>query len=367
MIKSVTNLRRMDPGFQTANIFTARVGFPAGYSDTLMQARFYERLRERLAALPGAQAAAIASVLPGLGSDEGNLMIDGIAYGTENDVPRVRYVAVSPGYFETFVIRPLRGRLLDATDRAGGDAVLVVNQTFADKYFPGVDAIGRRVRQGGLQSKLPWMTIVGIVPPMYTGDTERPHEPMYFVPLAQHHTTFVSMAVRTAGMPMALSTPVREVVAQLEPDIPIYRVNSMEKAYAQPTWFIRVFGVMFMIFGGIALFLASVGLYAVMSFSVSRRTREVGIRMALGAQASQVLRLIFRQVLWQIALGIPLGLGLAVIVANGAQVLLFDVQPLDPTIYLGVVAVLTLVGLTACFVPARRATRVDPMVALHTD
>jgi len=173
--------------------------------------------------------------------------------------------------------------------------------------------------------------------------------------------------VRTAGPPMAISTAVREVVAQLEPDIPVYRVNSMAKADAQPTWFIRVFGAMFMIFGGIALFLASVGLYAVMSFSVARRTREVGIRMALGARGGQVLRLIFKQGLWQIALGIPLGLALAVVVANGSQVILFDVQPLDPGIYLGVVAVLTVVGLTACLVPARRATRVDPMVALHSE
>jgi predicted permease len=368
MIKSVTNLQRMDPGFQIANIFTARVGFPAiGYSDTVMQARFYDQLRERLGALPGVQSVSISSTLPGIGNDEGSMMIDGVAYATANDVPRGMFTTVSPGYFETFVIRATRGRLIDATDRAGGNDVMVVNQTFADKYFPGVDAIGRRVRQGGLQSKQPWMTIVGIVPSIYSGDTEHPREAMYYVPLAQHHSNFVSMAVRTAGPPMALSTPVREVVAQLQPDIPIYRVSSMEKAYALPTWFIRVFGVMFMIFGGIALFLASIGLYAVMSFSVARRTREVGIRMALGAKGSQVVRMIFRQGLWQIALGIPIGLGLAVVVAYGSQVLLFDVQPLDPFIYSGVVVVLTLVGLTACFVPARRATRVDPMVALHTD
>ena len=367
MIKSVTNLERMDPGFQTANMFTARVAFPAGYTDTLMQAQFYERLRERLAALPGAQAAAITSVLPGVGTDEGNLMIDGIAYTTPNDVPRVRYLSVSTNFFETFVIHAVRGRLLDATDRAGGNPVVVVNQAFADRFFPGVDPIGRRVRQGGLQSSSPWLTIVGVVPANYTGDTNEPHAAMYYLPLAQHHEGFVTMVVRTAGAPMSLAAPVREVVAQLQPDIPIYRVQSMEKAIAQPTWFIRVFGVMFMIFGAIALFLASVGLYAVMSFSVSRRTREVGIRMALGAQASQVQRLILRQGLWQIALGIPLGLGLAVVVAFGSQVLLFDVQPLDPGIYLGVVAVLTLVGLTACFVPARRATRVDPMVALHSE
>src|SRR5262249_5962960 len=158
------------------------------------------------------------------------------------------------------------------------------------------------------QSTAPWRTIVGVIPTLYTGDTDEPRAPAYLLPMAQHHEAFVSMVARTSGPPMALTTTVREIVAQLQPDIPIYRVNSMEKAYAQPTWFIRVFGTMFMIFGGIALFLASVGLYAVMSFSVSRRTREVGIRMALGAQGTQVLRLIFRQGLWQIAIGLPLGL-----------------------------------------------------------
>jgi predicted permease len=367
MIKSVTNLQRMDPGFQTANIFTARVGFPMGYTDTLAQARFYEKLRERLGALPGAQSAALMSGLPGVFNDIHSLMIDGVVYQKESDVPHVYELTVSPGFFETFAVRALRGRLIEESDRAGGNDVVVVNQTFADKYFPGVDAIGRRVRQGGLQSKEPWMTIVGVVPTAYSGDTDNPRQAMYYVPLAQHHTNFISMAVRTAAMPMALSAPVREAVAQLEADIPVYRVQSMEKAYAQPTWFIRVFGVMFMIFGAIALFLASIGLYAVMSFSVARRTREVGIRMALGAKGSQVLRLIFRQGLWQIAFGIPLGLGLAVVVAYGSQVILFDVQPLDPVIYSAVVVVLTLVALTACLVPARRATRVDPMVALHSD
>jgi predicted permease len=367
MIKSVTNLQRMDPGFQVANIYTARVGFPLGYTDTLQQARFYEQLRVRLGALPGVEAASISSWLPGIGTDGGSLMIDGAAYATPNDVPRADYVSVSPGFFDTFKIRALRGRLVDETDRAGGNPVVVVNQTFADKFFPGVDAIGRRVRQGGLKSTQPWMTIVGIIPSTYTGDTEKPREPMYYVPIAQVHASFVSIAVRTAGDPMAVATAVRENVAQLEPDIPVYRVKTMAKAYAEPTWFIRVFGVMFMIFGAIALFLASVGLYAVMSFSVARRTREVGIRMALGAKGSQVLGLVFRQGIWQIALGIPIGLGLAVVVAYGSQVLLFDVQPLDPTIYASVVGVLTAVALTACLVPARRATRVDPMVALHTD
>ena len=367
MIKSVTNLQRMDPGFRTANLFTARVGFPAGYTDTVAQEQFHERLRDRLAALPGVQAATIVSWLPSVGNDMGPIALEGQAYASANDLPHVRYNSVYPGFFETFDIRAVRGRLLDASDRSGSEPVAVINQAFADKYFPGLDPLGRRFRQGGLQSTQPWRTIVGVIPTLFTGDTEEPRAPAYVLSMAQHHEPFVTMVARTAGAPMGLTSAVREIVAQLQPDIPIYRVNSMEKAYAQPTWFIRVFGTMFMIFGAIALFLASIGLYAVMSFSVSRRTREVGIRMALGAQGGQVLRLIFRQGLWQIAIGLPLGLALATVMAQGSKIILFDVQPVDPGIYLGVMGVLAAVGLAACLVPARRATRVDPLVALHTD
>ena len=367
MIKSVTKLKTMDPGFRTANIFTARVGFPAEYKDTLTQARFHEQLRERLAALPGARSAAIASSLPGVGSNEDNMMVDGTTYATDNEVPNVRWTAVSPGYFETFEIKALRGRLLDERDRAGGNPVIVVNQALADKYFPGADPIGRRIREGGLKSALPWMTIVGIVPTTYSGEPDAPRGAMYYAPLQQHHSSFASMAVKTAGAPMALTGAVREAVAQLNADIPIYRTYTMDEALARPTWYIRTFGTMFMIFGFAALFLASLGLYAVMSFAVRRRTREVGIRMALGAQAGQVVGLIFRQGAWQVGVGIALGLVLAATLAKYTQVILFDVKPRDPAIFGGVVLVLAAVGLGACLVPARRATRVDPLVALRAE
>ena len=187
------------------------------------------------------------------------------------------------------------------------------------------------------------------------------------MPLAQSHSNFVSLAVRTTGSPMSLTPQVRQAVASLNPDIPLYWVYSMAEAFERPTWFIRVFGTMFMIFGLIALFLASVGLYAVMSFSVSRRVREVGIRMALGAQGGDVVRMIFGQGAWQLGLGLVLGLGLAAAVAQLMQVILFDVRPRDPATFGGVAVVLALAGLAACMIPARRATRVDPLVALRAE
>ena len=175
------------------------------------------------------------------------------------------------------------------------------------------------------------------------------------------------IAARTAGSPLAITQGVREAVASLNADIPLYWVQPFEDAVAQSLWFVRVFGGMFMIFGFVALFLASVGLYAVMSFSVSRRTREVGIRMALGAQGRDVVGMIFGQGLWQLGIGMAVGLTLALGISQLLKIVLFQVQPRDPVIFGGVAVVLIIVGLIACLVPARRATLVDPLVALRSD
>jgi putative ABC transport system permease protein len=369
MIKSVTKLKTMDPGFRTNNIFTARVGFPATYTDTALQKRFHEDLRQRLMAIPGAGQASIMAGLPAIGGNGGDFTVEGVTYSEDRDVPNVDWNAVSAGFFETFNIRPTRGRVINENDREAGLPVVVVNQLFVDRYLEGKDPLSRRIRLGGRNgdNRNPWMTIVGVVPTVYSGDTDEPREPEFYVPLTQHHSSFASMAVQTTGEPMAITAAVRNTVRALNPDIPIYFVYSMEEAFARPTWFIRVFGTMFMIFGLIALFLASVGLYAVMSFAVSRRVREVGIRMALGAQGRDVVRMIFGQGAWQLGVGLVLGLGLAAGVAQLLTIILFDVQPRDPAIFLSVVLVLAMAGMAACLVPARRATRIDPLVALRAD
>ena len=367
MIKSVTKLRNMDPGFRSHDVFTARIGFPSTYTDTAAQKQFMVQLREKLAALPGVRAAALASNLPGTGgSNGGPLMVEGVSYAAERDIPNTRWYATSDGYFEAFGVTPLEGRGITATDRAEAPPVAVVNKAFADKFFPGTDPVGHRIRDGGLTSTNPWMTIVGVVPTMFSGDAEHPRVPAYYAPLSQHHSNFVSIVARTSGPPMQVTQAVRGAVAQLNADIPLYFVYSMDEALARPLWYIRVFGTMFMIFGGIALFLAATGLYAVMSFSVSRRTKEVGIRMALGAQAGQVIRMMFRQGAWQLGLGITFGLLLAAAIGRATSVILFEVQPRDPQVFGGVVAVLAIAGILACLIPARRATRIDPLTALRS-
>jgi predicted permease len=367
MIKSVTRLQNVDPGFRTTDIFTARMGFPATYTDTAMQKQFYVQLRERLGQIPGAQNAAITSGLPAVNEGGGNFTVEGVVYDRDEDVPDARNLSVSAGFFETFDIPLQQGRVINASDREDGLPVAVINRTFADRFFPNQDPVGRRIRQGGRTSTAPWRTIVGIVPSTFSGDPEEQRRPGFYIPLAQNHSNFVSLAVRTTGTPMTITPQVRQAVQSLNPDIPLYWVYSMAEAFERPTWFIRVFGTMFMIFGLIALFLASVGLYAVMSFSVSRRVREVGIRMALGAQGGDVVKMIFGQGAWQLGLGLGFGLALAAASAQVMQVILFDVPPRDPITYASVALVLASAGLLACLIPARRATRVDPIVALRAE
>jgi predicted permease len=367
MIKSVTNLRTMDPGFTTHDVFTARVGFPAGMNDTVAQRQFFVQLAERVERMPGVQAATVSSGLPGARQNGSgtNFAVEGKSYA-RTDYPNTRMFAVTPGFFSTLSI-PLRdGRLFNSGDRFGGLPVVIVNERFARQHFPG-GALGHRVRFGDAKSTQPWLTIVGVVPTIFGGQQNDPRPAMVFRPLEQEHSSFNYISARTAASPMSIVGPVRDIAAQLNPDIPLYWVMSLDTAIAAPLWFVRVFGTMFMIFGFIALFLASVGLYAVMSFSVSRRTREVGIRMALGAGARDVIRMIFGQGLVQVSVGLVVGLGLALGISQLLSIILFEVQPRDPIVFGGVAALLLTTGGLACLIPAQRATKVDPLTALRAE
>lgn len=369
MIKSVTKANSRDTGFAMSSVFTARVGFPSSYTDTVAQAQFFEQLAERAAGLPGVEAAAIASGLPGAqqGFGQNLLMLDGRSYERNVDLPSARVGSVSAGFFNTLEIPLRQGRVFDGTDRAGSLPVAIVNERFVRQHYPDGEALGKRVRLGGLESTDAWLTIVGVIPDLFAGDPEDPRPPLVFRPFAQARSAFAYVATRTAGDPMTLAAPVREAVASIDPDIPIYWPMTLEAAVAEPLWFVRVFGTMFAIFGLVALFLASIGLYAVMSFAVSRRTREVGIRMALGSSPARVVRLIFTHGAWQLGIGLAIGLVLAAGISRLLDVILFDVQPLDPVVFAAVAATLAAAGSLACLLPARRATRVDPAEAMRAE
>ena len=376
MVKSVVELRTHDYGFPVDGLFTARIGlFESDYPTPDDRVRFFDGLRSRLAERPGVRAVALTDSLPILGSPRDHFALRGTS-ADDNDLPRARRVTVSPGFFETFGLRALSGRTFTDHDRRDSQAVALVNRPFAERYFPGENPIGRQVRLGradvagaaeqGDQTE-PWRTIVGVVPDMELGGPREEDPEGIYVPLAQSDVGFASLVARTEGDPMALTPAVRQAIGDLDPYLPIYWVRTLTEAIHKQNWFVDVFGTIFGIFGVSGLLLAVIGLYGVMSFSVQRRTHEVGIRMALGADSGKILRLMVRQGAIQVGVGTVLGVGLALALSRGIQILLFGVEPWDLGIFTTIVAVLVVTSLAAALLPARRAAVVDPAVALRRD
>lgn len=369
MIKSVVKANTRDTGYATSSVFTARVGFPVSYTDSAAQALFFEQLGQRVAEIPGVQAATVSSGLPAARQGFGGVSfaLEGQTYERDAEMPSVETGRVSATFLETLQIPLREGRSFTAADRQGTLPVAIVNERFVRQFLGGESALGKRVRLGGAESTAPWLTIVGVIGDIFGGDPDDPRPAILLEAMSQSHTSFAYISARTAGDPMSLTAPIREVVASLNPDIPIYWPMTLRQAIAEQLWFVRVFGTMFAIFGVVALFLASIGLYAVMSFSVSRRTREVGIRMALGSSPGRVLGLMVSNGAWQLGIGMVIGLALAAGVSRLLTVILFDVQPLDPAVFATVALALAASGGLACVIPARRATLVDPAVAMRAD
>jgi predicted permease len=368
MIKSVVKLRHVDFGFPSGEVFTSEIAlFDGARPDTAARIAFLDELLPRLAAIPGVRTAAIASTIPGEDGNFAYVAIEGLGYSTESDYPEMRYSAVTPGFFDIFNARPIQGRVIEASDRPGTLPVVVVNASFARAHFADQSPIGRRIRFGRSDSKEPWRTVVGVVPDRHMDGVEDEEPEGVYVPLAQRPQQYLSLVARVVGNPLALSAPVAAAVARLDPDLPVFNIMSHAELVARRTWYYRVFGTLFMAFGSVALFLAAIGLYGVMAFSVSRRRHEFGVRMALGASGRTIVRLVLGQGLRQLAIGIALGLGVGLLLARGLQIVLFGVNPSDAQVYAGIAAVLALTGVLACVIPARRASRIEPLIALRSD
>jgi putative ABC transport system permease protein len=369
MVRSIVKLRTFQYPYTTENIFTARVRlFDAEYPTPEARRGFFRSLTERLEALPGARSVALTTNLPS-NNDGRDIGIAGEVYARVQDHPTVASASVTPGFFRTFGTAVLRGRDFTTSDDASAAPVAIVNQAFVDRFFPGREPLGQRIAEvTGRDSLAPWKTIVGVVPNLhmegFDTDSRRPWG--YYAPLAQRDARYATIAIHAAGPDeMALTGGVRETVRSLNPNLPIFEVDSMEGAIRQATWFFYVFGSLFIVIGASALFMATVGLYGVLSFSVSRRTREMGIRMALGASARDVIRLVLRQGGKQMAAGLALGLLAAYGLTRVIGILMFEVTPQDPPVFVLVVVTIAAVGTFASLVPARRATRTQPTVALR--
>jgi putative ABC transport system permease protein len=371
----IQNVLKMDDRIEidTANLFTNRIAlFESAYPDEAQRARFFETLLGRLREDPAVVSAAASTYLPATGTWAPRFAMEGATYPKEEDQPRAHVAWVSAGFVHTFKGEVLRGRDFGAQDTPTSLPVALVNRSFAEKFWPGQDPIGRRIRFSDAEDPAaePWRTVIGVVPDLGMNSIEDNEfgPEGFFIPLSQDCPGFVSLVVRTRDPnPLSITERVRAHVTALDKDLPIYFVRSMEEVVAQTGFFQNLFATLFAIFGMVALVLASVGIYGVIAFSVEQRTQEIGIRMALGAQQSSVLGLILRQGMLQLVLGLGLGLVPAWLLGKALSGILVGVQPYDPPTFVGVCLLLASVALFACWVPAQRASRTDPLVAIRYD
>ena len=374
MVKSIVNLRNVDLGFETESVLTGRIGlFEADYPTAESRDQFYERLKQRLAEEPGVLSAALGTSLPGMGTGQYFIAIEGEVYATDADYPIANTTAITEDYFDTFGVELLSGRDFEPLDLSGdGGEVAIISQTLADRRFSDTEALGRRIRIGTSDSDGQWRTIVGVVPDMHVGGgvggigDDRVSPERLFVPRGALGATFMSFAVRTQGPPETVAPGVRTLVAELDPNLPVYGLFPLDQAISQATWAFDLFGALFAIFGAAALLLAAVGLYGVMAFSVAQRQQEMGIRMALGADQGTILKLVLGKGGTQLALGITLGMLVGFAIVRPMQFILYGVEDGDPVVYGSILVTLGVAGLIACLVPARVATRVDPIAAMRT-
>ena len=363
MIESFVHLRAVDPGFQTANRLAMRIDLPAErYPDGARQARFFDQLLERLAAAPGVEGVAAAGRLPFAGGNSTRgLTLDHAA--PEPD-PGAGIRVISPDFFRVLGIPILRGRAFAGSDRDGAAPVAIVDQTMARRSWPNEDALGRRFRIG---DSGPWMEIVGVAGDVIHDDLREAPAPEFYVPYRQLPWTFMSVVIETPARPDAAIADVRRALAAVNPEVPVPAVRPMADLVRSSVSLDRFEMLLLAIFAGLALVLATVGLYGVMSFLVSRRTHEMALRLALGATAGDVWRLVVGDGLKLAATGIAAGVGLGLVLTRALGTWLFGVAPTDPVTFAGVALALALVAVVASAVPARRATRVDPMVSFRVE
>jgi predicted permease len=325
-------------------------------------------LKTRIESLPGVEASALTSNLPIWGQMDFTFELEGAPPVDRGRLPSVGGLVVSRDYFRVMQVWPRRGRVFTDSDEAKGSPAVIVNESFATKFWLGEDAIGKHVRVARHGTPQSWLTIIGVIPDIHQ-DFQDPlaHDPLIYLSYAREPQRSTFIVSRTRVPPTTLVKAFRREVQSLDENLPVYDVRSLDDRISQHHLNIGIFVALFTIFAAIALLLASVGLYAVIAHSVSQRTREIGLRMAVGGTARDIVWLVFGQGLRQVVAGLIIGLIAAFGVTRVLRAVLVDVSPSDPMTFLAVVAVLLLTGVLGCAIPARRAVRVDPVVALRCD
>ncbi len=377
MIQSLRKLGDVDKGFVAESIFTGRVSLPRSkYDGKEVAWRFFDDLLRRVQALPGVRTASLSQIVPLQGNSwEQGIVPEGTPREPEN-VQSVLYYMVTPDHFSTYGMTLLHGRGFSEADRDGAPLVCIVDETLAEKFWPGEDPIGKRVNfeegEGSTEEEpvLLWRTVVGVVRNVRHYELESPARVTVYVPMAQSASmwsTAMFVSAKTEVDPLRLAEPVRRELAALDPEVPLYRIETMEGYVREAMSNGRLVGGLLTVFSILALVLSAVGIFGVISFSVVQRLREIGIRMALGAHAGDVLRMVTGQSLRVSLAGVLLGLVAAFALTRLLSSVLYEVDPVEPLTYAGLAAFLVAVSTLAAYLPARRATRVDPATVLREE
>ena len=366
LMKSFVRLQNVNPGFDPHHVLTAEVSLPKlQYPDDKAIVRFSDEAQRRIATLPGIQAVGVTTVLPLAGSNgDSSFAIEGRTNDRKAPSPDEEKREVSPDYFRAIGTPLIKGRFFTLADNADAPLVIIVNQTFAKKFWPNEDAVGKRIVMGGMSSDPKWITIVGIVGDIRHAGLDIEPKPEMYVPFAQDPYKSMIFAVRGAEDPTTLASAIRTQIQSIDPGLPLANIRTFYAVIAESVAPRRLSVVLLGVFAAVAVLLASVGIYGLMSFLVVQRTHEIGVRMALGAQRADVMRLVIGRALKLIAIGTAVGLMMALFSTRALQALLYRVSAIDLPTFFFVTFVLALVALAASYLPAQRATRADPMVAL---
>jgi putative ABC transport system permease protein len=364
MIKSFMRLLDVRPGFEPQNLLTMQLALPeARYANDAQVLAFYGQLEERLKAQPGVEGIGFINSLPMSGSGgTSTFVFEGRPAPPAGQYPEANYRIASLDYFSTMKIPLARGRNFNAQDRSDAPGVVIINETLARLYFQNEDPIGKRLlRPDGTNPR----EIIGVVGDVKHFGLEDEAEAYIYLPLAQNACGSLALALRSAVDPQQMAALVRREVSALDRDQPVVDIKNMEQRIAEMMSPRRLTVFLLGIFASVAMVLAAVGIYGVIAYSVTQRTHEFGIRLALGAQRGDIIRLVIGQGMWLVIIGLAVGLAGAFVVTRLLESLLFQVKPGDPLTFAAVAALLSTVALLACYIPARRATKVDPMIALR--
>jgi putative ABC transport system permease protein len=377
MINSFTRLLQVDPGFDPRGVMTMQIALPQSkYSEIRQRAHFFEQALESVRRLPGVQSAGMTSALPLTANPDFGFTVEGRTPSAPGDTPQAHWRAVSPDYLPTMRIPLRRGRYFNEQDHEKAAGVAIINETMSRRFWPDEDPLGKRVKLGGPQAPYPWMEIVGIVGDVKHDGLDAPVRPEMYLSYAQ--TPFSQMPTGFRFLPMSfvarsgsdqdgMAAAMRAEIKALDKDQPVTNIRTLDQLLANSISQHSFYLTLLAFFATIALFLATVGLYGVVSHTVRQRTHEIGVRMAFGAQSGEVLRLIIGYGMKLTLIGALIGLAGALALTRLMKTLLFEVSASDPLTFASVSTLLALVALLACYVPARRATRVDPMAALRAE